>query len=438
MPKHIDNVIIPDRKRSIRNIPIPEDRRRPESHSDLNGVKKAPPRATLGDSFPPPPPPPRPPRSFPSRRAWFSAIIGVVVLGFALLSFFGGATLSYEPRSFLVEFEGETFSANKTGENSLLYSVVKLSGDKGVSVPASGEKPVSRKASGTIIVYNDVSSEPQRLIENTRFESTSGKVYRIAQAISIPGKKSSGPGSLEVTVYADAPGSEYNMDLTDFTLPGLRGTPRYETIYARSRTPMTGGFVGQEKSVSEEDLRGAETHLRSSLTTELLTRAQAEVPEDFVLIPSLSSVQLEPLPQSPSEEGGNVTVNMRGNLYGVMFKRSELAAFLSLQKAPVAVGDPVAFESLEPLTFSMVGEAPVDLLSADKIDFSVTGSARLVWKTDEVALQTALAGQSQSELPQILQNFPTVEKAEAHIRPFWKSSFPEESGEIVVKLLPLE
>ncbi len=438
MPKHIDNVIIPDRKRSIRNIPIPEDRRRPEPPSDLNGVKKVPPRPSLGDSYPPPPPPPRPRRSFSSRRTWVSALIGIVVLGFASLSFFGGATLSYEPRSSLVEFEGETFTANKTGETGLLYSVVKLSGDKGVSVPASGEKAVSRKASGTIIVYNDASAEPQRLVENTRFESTSGKVYRIAQAISIPGKKNSGPGSIEVTVYADVAGADYNIDLTDFTLPGLRGTPRYETIYARSKTPMAGGFVGQEKSVSEEALRTAETDLRSNLTAELLTRAQAEVPEDFVLIPSLSSVQLEPLPQSPSDEAGSVMVNMRGNLYGVMFKRSELAAFLSLQKAPVAVGDPVVFESLEPLTFSMVGEAPLDLLSRDQIDFSVTGSTRLVWKTDEVALQTALAGRDQSELSQILQNFPTVEKAEAHIRPFWKSSFPDESGEIVVKVLPLE
>jgi len=59
------------------------------------------------------------------------------------------------------------------------------------------------------------------------------------------------PGSIEVTVYADEPLSKYNIGLTDFTVPGFKGAPQFETFYARSKTPMTGGFTGMEPVVEE-------------------------------------------------------------------------------------------------------------------------------------------------------------------------------------------
>ncbi len=439
MPKHIDNVIIPDRKRSIRNIPVPEARRRTEHFVGMNGVRKtaSPAQPSVDDSYTPPTRP-RSPRSFSRKRTWGFAFGALLVLLFAILSMFGGATLAYEPRSAQVTFNKESFSALKSGDSGLLYSVIKLSGEKGASVTASGEQDVSRKASGTIVVYNNVSAEAQRLVENTRFESAEGKVYRIANAISIPGKKSTGPGSLEVVVYADEPGASYNVGLTDFTVPGLRGTPRYETIYARSKTPMTGGLVGKERAVSAEALATAENSLRSTLSAELISKAEAEVPADFVLFPTLSSVDFESLPQTPGAEAGSVMINMKANFSGIMFKRTDLSAYLSLKKAPVNPGDPVLFESFDSLTLTFTDGTPADLLDLNKIDFKVSGSALLVWRVDEVALKSALVDKSKSELPQVLQNFPTVKSASATIRPFWKSGFPSEAGNITVKRLKAE
>ena len=437
MPKQIADVVAPEKRRSIRNIPIPEGRRKSEKVS-LDAVKRSTPKAPPMD-LPPMPPPPLPPRlhsSGTSRKGrLFTIIIAILILGFGILSIFKGATLSYVPRSAALTFEGDTYSAYKSG-TGLLYSIVKLSGDKGLSVPATGEVQVSRKASGTIVVYNNASAETQRLIENTRFQSGDGKVYRIAKAISVPGKTSSGPGSLEVVVNADLPGESYNIGLSDFTLPGLKGTPRFETIYARSKTPMSGGFVGAEKSVSQEDLTKAKTDLKTALNQELLAKATAEVPADFILFPSLSSVTFEDLPQSVAE-AGKVSVNMRGNLYGIMFKKTDLSTALSLGKAPRAPQDPVEIESLQALQVSFLGTPPTDLLDLNKIDFKVTGSGLLLWKTDEVALKSDLAGRSKKDLPQILNNYPTVKSASASVRPFWKTSFPEVS-QITVKELKVQ
>ena len=59
----------------------------------------------------------------------------------------------------------------------------------GEIVEATAEKEVSQKASGKIIIYNNYSTVSQRLINNTRFEANSGKIYRINSSIVVPGYK---------------------------------------------------------------------------------------------------------------------------------------------------------------------------------------------------------------------------------------------------------
>ena len=252
MPRNIDDVILPGKKRSIRNIPIPARGNKKGERATGDAVRRVPAHLTEFSEAEPTAPTGREPlpqkHRAHAKRIWAATIISALILIFAFMSLFSGATLAYLPKSAVLNFSNDIYSAVKSGEGELLYSVVKLSGDKGQSVPASGEKSVSRKASGTIVVYNNTATD-QRLIENTRFESTAGKIYRIQNAIIIPAKGAT-PGTLEITVHADQAGDSYNSAPTDFTVPGLKGTARYSTIYARSRTALSGGFVGMEKAVA--------------------------------------------------------------------------------------------------------------------------------------------------------------------------------------------
>jgi hypothetical protein len=440
MPKKIvDDVIVPEKRRSIRNIPIPAERRR-TARSAESLTRTTPPRvADLNEEYSSIPPEIPPKRELPRRyrsnrkRMWLIAGATLAVIVFALLSFFDNATLAYTPKTAALTFENEIYSAAKTGEGELLYSVVKLSGDKGKAVSVSGEQDVSRKASGVIIVYNNASTQPQRLIENTRFESPSGKIYRIREAISIPGKQGDTPGTLEVTVYADEAGESYNSEPTDFTVPGLKGTPRYTTIYARSKGAITGGFVGKEKVVSEADMAKASSELRAAMGEELMVRAQAEVPPDFILFPSLSSVTFEDLPQSSSGQTGTANVNLRGHLYGIMFKRSDLSEELARNKTAFTASENVEIVSFDNLMFSFSGNPPTELLPVNKINFKVDGTAMLAWRTDEVALKSDLMGRGKKEVTSILKNYPTIVSASVNLRPFWKTAFPDEAGKISVK-----
>ena len=468
MARNIDDMIVPEKRRSIRDIPIPEGRKRVERYStapsDHAPIHQNPPH-TFEDITPPPQTPPTPisqarevfnkpfqpiaPKKKRSKGLWIAAGVSVVIMIFAILSLFGGATLAYVPKSSPVSFgtastSTETFRAFKSGnaEENLLYSVVKFSKDKSLSVPVTGEAEVSRKASGTIVVYNNFSSEPQRLIENTRFESPDGLIYRIQDAITIPGRQTvSGavqPGSIEVMVYADAGGEEYNIGLVDFTVPGLANTPRATSVYARSKTPMTGGFVGMEKSMSEEDRVRARISLETALREELALETREQVPEEFVLFPELSSVTFEELPQTVSEVPDNVNLNLRAHFSGIIFKAVDFATFLSRDKINLSPNESVMFQDIESLNVSFGDISSPDLLLVEEIDFSVSGQGTAVWLTDETQLMSDILGRSKDEIPDILSNYPTIVSASTTISPFWKMSYPDDAKSVTIKKLPVQ
>lgn len=444
MPKNIEDMIVPERRRSIRDIPIPEGRRKNTRYvSPVSPVPNISQEQSLPEEkyedfhsggeekrF----------SKVPRKGVWISAGLAIVVLIFAILSIFNGATLSYVPKSSNLVFSNDFFSARKGEDGKLIYSVIKLSGDKGKEVQASGEKEVSRKASGTIVVYNNT-TEAQRLRATTRFETTDHKIYQVADTIVVPAKKIidgvNKPGSLEITVYAATAGESYNIGLTDFTLPGLEGTSLFSTVYARSKTEMSGGFVGMEKVVSADDETKTQTELYAKLREELISDAMAQVPEGFILIPSLASVTFESLPQSGSTNKNSTTINIRGNLYGVMFKRSELSLYLAINKIDIAPNELINIIGLEKLDFSFATATEAVLINSDEISFSVTGSAVAEWQTDEIALRSDLVGRNKRDLLSILKNYPTVSSANATIRPIWKSNFPKDSTRITIKKVPV-
>ncbi len=431
MPKKIEDIIVPDKRRSIRDIPIPSNRRK-ETSSLQRKIQDTREIADESESALPPVRPPIPRHKRGTRKKIFLAsAAAIIILVFGALSLFNGATLSYIPKSAALVFEGDIYSAHKSGTNGLFYSVVKLSREKGMTAPAAGEANVSRKASGVIVVYND-SAESQRLVINTRFESPAGKIYRIDKPITVPAK-----GSVETTIYADEPGEAYNGAPTDFTVPGLKGTPRFESVYARSKTPIAGGFIGKEKVVKPEDLSTTKTKLQTALKEELYTEAEAEVPEDFILFRSLSTFAFEDMPQTTGS-GSSVTLNVRGHLYGVMFKKSDLANFLAVKKLGIAPVEPVAIPDYSALNIIFASAAPTDFLSSSDITFKITGTTQVVWLTDEVALKADLAGKHKREVQGVLNNYPTIASANITVRPFWKNSIPDKPEKIKIYKLSAE
>lgn len=427
--------IIPPEKRTIRNITAPHARTRtsvsmPRSVVDDDGmpgeVHEAPPgkkrRVGLG--------------RYGKMLLWGILAVVVALVGLSLL--FSGARIVVKPLFKDVSVDG-TFTAYRAGEGNgqFEYQIMKQEKALSATVPALGETHAEEFASGSIIIFNEYSTAPQRLVKNTRFETNEGLIYRIADSVTVPGERTEGgktiPGSVEVKVYADVSGGTYNIGLTDFTIPGFKGDPRYEDFYARSKTPMTGGFVGVRPAVEEETLKKATAELETKLREALLEEARAQKPDSFYFFENLIEVEIEPAVVTSS--GDDAQVSVAGTIYTVLFGEDAFAALLASELVPGYDSEPVYLADASAVTIALADSQSEPIAQAKEISFNAKGDTRIIWSFSEEQLKQDLAGRPKEALPTILSGYGSIAEARAIFRPFWKQSFPETPGDIEVEVV---
>ena len=392
----------------------------------------------------------KPPVTFPEYKhakgdgkSWLPWIIIsaiVLILGVIILNIFSGATVTVYAKHDSVPLD-KTFAALKNPTNGeLAFSVMKITLSDTREVPATGEKVLTAKASGKIIVYNE-KSDVQRLIKNTRFQSTAGKIYRINESINVPksvtkaGKTTR--GSIEVTVYADEAGPDFNSEPTDFTIPGLKDSPSFKTVYARSKGAISGGSSGMTKSVSDADLKQASEDLRVSLETKLRNKARADIAPTQITYEKSMVIELgQPtLSKDPASSADKAVVQLEGNLYAVTFDRDKLSAAIVKNVVPNFKGENVSIANIDSFTQTSAKMTGDELWNSEKFDFSLKGQPDLLWQIDVDAIKHALVSTPKQSFNVTLSEFPTVERAKATIRPFWKRSFPEDPKKINVDII---
>ena len=128
------------------------------------------------------------------------------------------------------------------------------------------------------------------------------------------------PGSVDVKVYANEPGEKYNIGLSDFTIPGFKGDPRFDKFYARSKTPITGGLIGNIKIVPEEDKQATIKQIHSEIEKEILNEARLQIPSDFILFDDLIKITFESLPNS-NVNGDTVLISEKATLNGAIINK---------------------------------------------------------------------------------------------------------------------
>lgn len=452
MAKNILQDIVPPEKRSIRNIPLPPTRRERSP-----SVNQPVPRAIRKEEIPAVNSeqdyhrspeeggelhtyesgmPPRK-RSFSRKGIWIASGAAVLLVLFALSSLVSGATISVRPHIETASAQGKTFTATNDAsvQEGVPFQIITLSASLGAEVTATGEDEVERKASGQITIYNDFDATEQRLIRNTRFETPEGLIYRINESVVVPGQKTGSngvatPGSVTVTVYADEAGEKYNVGLKDFTIPGFAGDPRFQKMYARSETPMTGGFVGTVKTVSDTDQESTQKTLQAGIETQLRSDIVSQVPEGFMVFDDGFFFSFESLPQSEAR-GNSVTINEKGTLSAVMFPKATLASYLANELA-LSGSSTVALANAPDLVFSFENKETFSPERDGTFSFSIDGNIVFVSQFNVDALRADLAGKSKKEFPSILASYPAIADATETVRPFWKRDFPSNPQDIEV------
>ena len=367
---------------------------------------------------------------------WFAALVAVVILIVTLGGVFSGATVTIVPRQEDSIINGTFDSSQDLDVFDISHEVMILSDEESMEVAAVEEREVNRKASGIIVVYNKHSTSSQRLIKNTRFETPDGNIYRIKGSITVPGTKVENgkiiPGSVEVKVYADEPGEEYNTSLTDFTIPGFKGDPRFDTFYARSKTEITNGFKGILHYPSDEELDRATSELKNTLTERLTAQATAQKPENFILYEDAIFIEFDDLDEDLETSENTVMIPQRATLHGVIFNTSDFAKFIAKQSLASFDDSEVRIPGIQDLEFLIEDKENVSALG-DDIEFTLSGNVHVVWDIDHEALKQSLIDIPKKNFQNILSEFPDIKKAEASIRPFWKRTFPDNVKDIRIE-----
>ena len=353
-------------------------------------------------------------------------VLLIVLLTVGVMYYFAGAEVKITPTTNAALVSGD-FTAT-AGGGDLPFEIITVEKTAGTPVPAESTEMANDPASGKITISN-AQPTAQTLIKNTRFEAPNGLIYRIHDSVTIPGGSMTAPGTLTVTVYADAGGENYNVGPTTFTVPGLRGSAAFDLVTAKSEEPMTGGFSGERASVSQATREAQDTKNRAALETSLKEGLTEALPEGYILVPGATYVSYTSVPDTAGRDN-TVTVTTKGTATAVIFPEAALAKAIAYKVVGSYAGQPISLPDPSGLTLTpSIEGAPV---GQDTYSFSLAGNANLVWDVDPTRIAGAVAGKSRDAAETVLSSFPEVASATLVLRPFWSSTFPNDPSDIKV------
>ena len=380
-----------------------------------------------------------------SRRTLSLILLVMLIAGiggvFALQLFFAKAQVVVHPSTR--EVSAQAHMTARTGvegtDVAQIIPAIAITHEKSLTrlFPATGTSTEQGKAQGTIRVFNGFSTFPQKLVAQTRFLSEDGKLFRSPKAVTVPaGRMEAGSivaGFLDVEVQAAESGEEYNIEPSNFSLPGLFGNPAYTTITGKSDAPMTGGSKTEVAVVTESDLSAARDALVAELQQEVRESLQGKVPEGMVLLPE--AVDLQVVQASSLVKAGapldnfNFSVKVQGT--ATVFAKADVENAAKALVADLAKeGEKIAEKAL------VIEHENVEMnMSAGSLSFDMSSPVSLYKEVDPVELRARLAGVSKDEAVSVLSLDPSLRKTEIILFPFWLERLPQDPNDVEIAVV---
>lgn len=317
-----------------------------------------------------------------------------------------------------------------TAKRLIPGEMIEFTESHSVSIPASGKKYVSSRASGTITITNSYSNQAQILIANTRFESREGKIFRLEKAVTVPaaGTKNGAlvPASIDAKVVADQPGEAYNISPSTFRIVAFKGTPRYSGFIGASDTAFSGGFQGEARVANDDDVRRGTEKVTAELFAKLRDDLGGKVPEGFLIIDGAREIAISGVEVGRAASGEMLPVTATGKVRAMAYRASDEADFISQLFSTDLPRSLVSSQSsIQRQGVSFDGRART-------LTMTLAGSAFLERRLDTTALTDAVQGKRETELNKAFSDLGGIESFELKLFPFWLSGVPAERAKIKI------
>jgi len=379
--------------------------------------------------------------SINSKMLAFFVLISLVAVSLAIAFMLPKADINIilkaEPVSYDFEFViDDSLHKIDSVNNKIPSEKIEVSSEESGEYSTTGKKHLQEKASGEITVFNEYSSTPQRIVENTRFLSkTDNKLFRIKEAVTIPGfSRVEGvdvPGQVTITVYADKVGEEYNIGSDSFHLPGLQGSAKYATIYARSTKSMSGGIDKEVLYFSESDYIIAKENL--------LRLVKEKNDKDFI---NKTPDQSQVLDLTKKEEDVEITTDVEIGDAADSFKMKVIAksSAVSILKIDLnTIIDEKINSRLDTNKKFIDNSRSFEIEKTesnkdDKIVIFVHVNQNLIAKIDVDKLKEEIANKNEEELRSYFVNMNGSMSTDINFWPFWVKSTPASYDKINVTI----
>lgn len=289
------------------------------------------------------------------------------------------------------------------------------------------DKNVSTKARGQVTVFNSFSSDPQPLVANTRFQSADGRVYRLVQDASISGATIEGgqavPGTTTVTVEADEPGPDFNIEAGGLTIPGL--TPaKQQDIFGEIQAPITGGEEKTVRVLGEEDVDRAIEELSAPLYEQLSEKVRSKVSEDaFFFEEALKKEVIErTLSAEVDSEVEEFEISAKVRLSTIVFDRALLEQIVENDVQGAVSGDKKLIDSS--INSGVSAELQNFDFESKRMGLLIKIEKTLYYVLDENLIRQEVQGKTQEEIETYLSESANIESFSVLLWPFWVNKAP--------------
>lgn len=291
---------------------------------------------------------------------------------------------------------------------------------KEVEIPivSSGTKFVEKKAQGTVVLYNK-NTQTQVLVVGTRLQANDGKIFTLNTPVTIPAIRNGVPGSVQAVVTAQNSGAEYNITPTDFTIPGLRTSPRFSQVYGRSLQRFQGGSK-EEVPVYDEKIVSAAIEKTIRETKNELEDA---IKKDITLDERELGVIIWSTTQDVNTSRARVTIEGRQRVVAL----DSLATQIAKQENIQTLNSGARSDNIQNASISVESSA------ASSTKILLTGNIKLIASIDDSGLKQVLIGKSFDVFNEIIKPIPGIKSARFSFRPFWIGTFPQENRIVIIK-----
>lgn len=300
---------------------------------------------------------------------------------------------------------------------------------------ATGKETLREKARGRVKIYNSFSSSPQTLVATTRFLTDSGLLFRLPEAVRIPGAKIEQgkvvPQFIEVELVADTAGEEFNIGSgIRLSIPGFKGSEKYNGFYGETASDFRGGFVGEATVVSRGDLESATEKVTKSMYDELDRESAVRIPQEMKMLSPLREIEILNVDAPEAGEAMQqffVSVDARARV--LVFREEDVISLLR-EKLLGADTTQELLSDTEELEYRV---ETVDFENGTAgVFLNGTVISRAIIPEEE--LTAALRGKKEETMLRVLKNRPDIDDFSIRFFPPWLFTAPDAPDKFKIEI----